>query len=70
MKTSVPPTVAELEHCREELICCLSEALKVCAEAKEVQTLKGALAMIEQTIQESSPGSSGRHQAAQEKYAA
>jgi hypothetical protein len=62
MKTSAPSKMAELLHCREELLRCLREECIIALDSIEVQTLKGALAFIEQTIREIHTRNSGRQQ--------
>ena len=56
MPTNAPLTVAELEECRESIIECIGEVQKIADyAANELRTLKGALAHIEELIEDFKP---------------
>ena len=53
MPNTIPPTLAELENCRDTILWYMGEAQKVAdGAAKELRTLKAALDHVEELIRD------------------
>jgi hypothetical protein len=61
MPNSIPPTLAELEICRETIVRYMSEVKNIAdGAAKELRTLQAALEHVEQMIKDYRSGDSER----------